>query len=322
VELTGRLQAIWLERLDLALDNLRMTLAWLYEHQQTERGLRLAGALGRFWSTRRYVVEGRDWVERFLAPKAAESAPAAVRARACYAAGVLANIQADQQQAVERLEQSIELFHQAGDTIGAVRALNTRGGVSYDRGQLAFAALLWEQSLAQARMAGDNGEAAHALGNLGEANLHMGDVERAASCFAEALELARGAGRTDVEAMELGNLGNVARARGDLTRATTLQRQALVLKRDLGARRHIAITLADLASIAGVAGNGRRAARLVGAATALRERIGAPQPVPERMDMEGSVARVRAALGESAWSAELAVGAALTMDQAIEFALE
>ncbi len=322
IELTGPLQAMWLERLDRALDNVRLTLGRLYEQQQTELGLRLAGALGRFWSTGRHVAEGREWVERFLAPKTAESAPAAVRARACYAAGVLASIQADQQQAVARLEQSIELYHLAGDTVGAVRALNTRGGVSYDTGQLAFAAALWQQSLAQARAAGDLGEAAHALGNLGEATFHMGDVEGAAVSFAEALALARQAGRPDVEAMELGNLGNVARARGDLTRATTLQRQALVLKRELGARRHIAITLSDLASIAAIEGRGARAARLVGAASALRERIGTPQPVPERVDMESSVATVRAALGEEVWSAELQVGAALTMERAIDFALE
>jgi hypothetical protein len=80
--------------------------------------------------------------------------------------------------------------------------------------------------------------------------------------------------------------------------------------------------LADFASIAGVAGNGVRAARLVGAAMAVRERIGTPQPVPERMDMEQSVANGRAAMGEEAWNAEFRVGHALAMDQAIEYALE
>jgi tetratricopeptide (TPR) repeat protein len=321
-ELTGPLQADWLERLDRAIDNLRLALAWLNEQQQTELGLRLVGALGRFWLMRRHVAEGREWVERFLAPPSAEAAPAVVRASACYAAGVLASIQLDTSQAVLRLEQSIELYHLAGDMVGAVRALNTRGGVAYDQGQLAFAAALWEQTLVQARAAGDIGEAAHAVGNLGEAHFHMGNVEGAALRHAEALTLARQAGRADVEAMQLGNLGNVARMQGDLERATALQREALVLKRELGARRQIAITLADLASIAGFEGRGARAARLIGAATVLRELIGAPQPVPERTDMEQSVARARAELGEAAWSAELLAGRGLSMEQAIEYALE
>jgi hypothetical protein len=60
----------------------------------------------------------------------------------------------------------------------------------------------------------------------------------------------------------------------------------------------------------------------VGAATALRELIGTPQPVPERMDMEKSVASVRATMGEYAWTAEFQAGRALSMEQAIEYALE
>jgi hypothetical protein len=43
-----------------------------------------------------------------------------------------------------------------------------------------------------------------------------------------------------------------------------------------------------------------RAARLFGAAMALRELIGTPQPIAERMDLEGCVASVRTALGEEA----------------------
>jgi non-specific serine/threonine protein kinase len=322
VELTGPSQATWLDSLDRELDDLRLGLAWLYERQDIERGLRLVGALGRFWSNRRHVAEGREWVERFLMAPSADAAPAAVQARACYAAGVLASIQVDTAQAVLRLEQSIELHHQAGDLVGAVRALNTRGGVSYDVGHLAFAAALWEQTLAQALAAGDLGEASHALGNLGEAHFHMGDVEGAAKRHTEARAMARQVGRTDVEAMQLGNLGNVARARGELSLARTLQSQALVLKRDLGARRQVAITLADFASIAGLAGRGARAARLVGAALALRERIGTPQPVPERVDMESCISAVRASMGTEAWSGELLVGRELSMEQAIEYALE
>jgi predicted ATPase/transcriptional regulator with XRE-family HTH domain len=321
-ELTGRSQATWLARLDRELADLRLALDWLHERRQTEQGLRLASALGRFWFNRRHVHEGRQWVERFLSAPDADTTPASVQATACYAAGVLASIQGDAAQAVLRLEQSIELHHLAGERIGAVRALNTRAGVSYDLGHLAFASALWEQSLAQARAVGDPGEAAHALGNLGEACFHMGDVDGAERRHHEALALARQAGRADVEAMQLGNLGNVARARGELLRARSLQAQALVMKHELDARRQIAITLADFASIAAVAGDGMRAARLVGAAMALREVLGSPQPVPERIDMERCILEARTSMGPEAWSAGQLAGGELRMEQAIEYALE
>jgi tetratricopeptide (TPR) repeat protein len=321
-ELSGPQQANWLERLDHALDDVRVALSWLYEQEQIELGLRLASALGRFWSTRRYVTEGRAWLERFLAPASARGIPAALQAQASYAVGVLASIQLDCSYAAERLEESIELYHRAGDILGAVRALNTRGGVSYDQGHLAFAAALWAQTLAQAQTAGDLGESAHALGNLGEAYFHMGDLIAAAAAHTEALALAQRAGRTDVEAMQLGDLGNVARERGDLPAATDLQQRALVLKQGLGARRQIAITLEDLASIAGAEGRARRAARLLGAASAIRAAIATPQPVPERTATERAVAAARAACGEAEWNAAFTEGKALRLEQAIAYGLE
>jgi tetratricopeptide (TPR) repeat protein len=319
-ELHGADQRSWLDRLDRELDNLRAALSWAHEAGQTELGLRLAGAIGRFWWTRRYVGEGREWLERFL--EADRRVEGAAAARACYAAGVLGSIQGDQAQAVRRLEQSIALYQAVGDTLGAVRALNSRGGAAYDQGHLTEALALWEQALIQARATSNLGEVAHALGNQGEARFHLGDLAGAEQCHTEALALARQAGRTDIEAMQLGNLGNVARRRGDLTRATDLQFQALTLKRELGARRQIAITLADLASIAGAQGHGIRAARLLAAAIALREAIGTPPPVPEWTATQQAVAAALAELSEEARTAAFAFGRALTLEQAIAYAVE
>ncbi len=321
-ELAGPQQGLWLERLDLAIDDLRAAMTEAETRAEPELGLRLAGALERFWPTRRYVGEGRDWLERFLRASRPERIPAAEHARASYAAGLLANLQGDLPQAAVRLEESIELYHHADDQVGVARALGTRGGVAYDQGHLAFASALWQQALAQAREAGDLGEMAHAVGNVGEAYFHLGRLAAAAACHSESLGLARQAGRSDLEAMQLGNLGNIARVEGDLERATTLQRAALKVKWELGARRQIAITLADLASIAGAQHDGLRAARLLGAATSVRELIGTPQPVPERTATERAVADARGALGEATWAAAFAAGRALPLDQAIAYALE
>jgi len=321
-ELTGSHQATWLKRLGRAYDNLRAALSWMREQNQTELGLRLAGALARFWSTRGYIGEGREWLESLLAQAVAVEVPAAVRAQAYYAMGLLANTQGDQIQAALRLKQSIALFREAKDMLGAVCALNTLGGVAYDLGDLQGAAALWEQSLSQSRAAGNLGEVARALGNLGEAYYHLGDLATAAAHHEEALALARQAGRTDVEAYQLGDLGNVARQQGDLIRATVLQQQALELKWALGERRQIAITLEDLASIAGAACQGERAARLLGAATALRETLGAPQPIPERAATEQAVARARAMLGGQAWAAAFTAGHECSLEQVIAEALE
>ena len=49
--------------------NLRAALAWLEETDERGAFLRLAAALGRFWTGRGHYQEGRDWLERALAQR-------------------------------------------------------------------------------------------------------------------------------------------------------------------------------------------------------------------------------------------------------------
>ncbi len=65
-----------------------------------------------------------------------------------------------------------------------------------------------------------------------------------------------------------------------------------------------------------------RAARLWGAAEALREVIGSPRPPNEREEYERGLATVREALGEEVFSAAWAEGRAMSLEQAIEYALQ
>jgi tetratricopeptide (TPR) repeat protein len=245
-----------------------------------------------------------------------------VEARVWEKLGRVFNRKGDQIQAMRYLEQSIALYREAEDAVGAARALNMLGGVAYDQGDLAAAVALYEESLAQSHAANDPGELARALGNLGEVYYHLDDLAGAAMRYEEALALARRAGRADVEAFQLGDLGNVARRQGDLPRARTLHRQALELKETLREPRQIAITLEDLACLAAAEGQMERAACLLGAATALRATIGAPQAEPERIAAEQAGAKARAALGDEAWVATLAAGGALPLAEAIAYALE
>ena len=321
-QLVGPEQAAWTGRLDRDLDNLRAALAWARERGEAGTGLRLAGALGRFWGERGHIAEGRAWLEEALALSGAAGEPAAVRARAFYAAGVLANLQGDQAWARRWLDRSIACSRDAADLVGAVRALNSMGGVMYDAGDLAGAVTYYEECLALLSTANEHGEVARALGNLGEALYHLGDLAGAAARYEEALMHARRAGRDDVTAYVLGNLGNVARQRGDLAGAMGLHREALERKRALGARRQIAISLDDLACLAAAKGQAARAAHLLGATQALRAAIGSPRPIPEQRAVEQVVAGVRAALGEEAWAAAFAAGLALPMEGAIAFALQ
>jgi predicted ATPase len=81
-QLKGADQAAWLDRLEAEHDNLRSALAWSCSRSgDAAGGLRLGGALWRFWLTRGYFAEGRGWLSGLLAATLNEKV-GAVRAKA------------------------------------------------------------------------------------------------------------------------------------------------------------------------------------------------------------------------------------------------
>ena len=59
--------ALWMRRLDAEQNNLRAALEWsLSPRGRAEKGLRLAGALMRYWDNRGYFSEGRQWCTQLL----------------------------------------------------------------------------------------------------------------------------------------------------------------------------------------------------------------------------------------------------------------
>jgi predicted neutral ceramidase superfamily lipid hydrolase len=69
-------------------------------------------------------------------------------------------------------------------------------------------------------------------------------------------------------------------------------------------------------------GQPKRAAWLFGAAEALRETSGASIPPVDRADYDRILAAVRAQLDEQTFAAAWAEGRAMTLEQAIAYALE
>ena len=101
-----------------------------------------------------------------------------------------------------------------------------------------------------------------------------------------------------------------------------LYRESLTVQRELNAWEHIAESLEALAGVAQVWAEPGEAARLFGVAEALREAMGAPLPPSDRKEYDRDEAAVRTALGEEASATAWAEGRAMTLEQAIELALE
>ncbi|RSM74524.1 AfsR family transcriptional regulator [Amycolatopsis sp. WAC 01375] len=115
----------------------------------------------------------------------------------------------------------------------------------------------------------------------------------------------------------LAELGFIAEQRGDTAKAKRLQLDGLVIARHSEDPRAIALGLEGLAGAEAAAGSYRAAARLLGAAAASRRSVGAPLPKGERGDVDRITGVVMAALGETAFSAENAVGERTPIDQLV-----
>ena len=357
-ELTGPDQVAWLGRLADETGNLRAALRFSEDAGELELGLRLAGALTRFWSVQGLMAEIRPWLARAL-PSAAGLAPP-VRARALYAAGHAALGQGQFAEASESFEEALELYREPADERGQAACLAQLGWLASARGEVdaasasstrslaiaeeigawdvasvarstladlaaqrgAFpqAAELLEQSLALRRRLGDRRNVANALLGLARVELLRDDPRRARQLAEEGLELAREVSDTWSISVGTATLGLLALAAGDLGEARRHLGIALELAWSRGDDRTVAEVLVGLAAVAAPA-DPHVAARIWGAADALRAVIGASPSPTERALEERYLDALRPALGERVLDAEREAGAARPLEQAVDAAL-
>lgn len=320
-QLTGPAQGDWLKRLERDHDNLCAALEWSRrEHIDALPGLRLAGALWRFWYMRGYYSEGSRFLQEAI--RRDRSGSPAARAKALNGAGLLAHALGDYEGAQTFLQESVELYKQVGDERGTAFALTNLGLQFYSQHKFEPATMLLQSSLDLARKVGDKQLVALALNGLGEVARYQADHARARELYTESLELARASGDTQRIVEPMFNLGAVAHRQGDDTAARSLLMEGLKISQQVGDMRLIVAYLGGLAGVWGALGEGERAARLFGAADRLRGEIQYQLEDIDRAEYDRDLTAVRAAMSAESFETGVAQGRALTLDHAIEYALE
>lgn len=238
----------WLDRLEVEHDNLRAALELCLGSGEVEAGLRLAGALKRFWLVRGYWIEGRQRLEALLARS--EGAAPAWRAKAITGAAALAQYQGDYERAVALCEESLAIQRKQGDERGMADSLNIMGNVMYERGNYGAAWKLHEKSLAYGREVEDKHAMAASLVNLAGVALHEGDYTQAVALAQESLTSFREVGDRRGIAAALHMLGVVASDQDDYVIARPRYEESLAIRRELGDKRGIAGSLSALGLVA------------------------------------------------------------------------
>jgi predicted ATPase/class 3 adenylate cyclase len=360
--LSGAEQSAWLQCLEEEHDNLRSALEWSVVDAGADGGLRLCGALQGFWTTRGHLSEGREWCRRalekvesgqrmeerarvlnaagelayyqgdFPAARARHEESLAIKRELQDRSGIAASLnslgnvayeQGDFVSAQALYDESLSIARELGDRWYIANLLNNLGSVALDQGNVAAARALHEECLAIKRELGDRRGIAASLNNLAIAAYDQGDYPAARALAEESLAIKREMGNRWGIAASLSVLGDAACEQGDLALARALHEEGLAIRRELGDKGRIAYSLEGLAAIVAALGSSLRAARIWGAAAHLRAEVGSPLAPIEQPQYNRRVAAARAAPGDVAvFDRAWQEGRALTLEQAIELALE
>jgi hypothetical protein len=123
-------------------DNLRVALQWCVENGEAEAGLKMVGALWRFWYVRGHLREGRERLVELLNMPGAEACTKA-RADVLNAAGALTHRQGDHVAARAFYEESLTMQRELGCKVGITDCLESMAEWAQAEGQSERAARLW-----------------------------------------------------------------------------------------------------------------------------------------------------------------------------------
>jgi tetratricopeptide (TPR) repeat protein len=351
-------ERVSMDRFATEHDNLRAALTWSFQAGPLESGLRLATAMMNFWSMRGYQSERYRFFETALA--LTDEREPSLRLTALIGIGISAQDLGDFEAARSFFEEGLALAQQVGDKRSSAEFLINLGITPMLQGELKRARPFLEQSLALGQELNDKQLIRAALRSLGivEGELDLATADR---MYSEALNIDRELGDSGSMSMTLAGKGLLATQQGEFAAAQTFLNQSLQLARELGSKALIAMSvtwsgylarvqgeperaivlckegltlekemelklpiLDCLQTIAGIAcdqNEFERATRLYGASVALRQ----AQHIKNYFDIQDRVERDMTALesnlGEDRFTVSWAEGRRLTLDQAVEYAL-
>lgn len=225
--------------------------------------------------------------------------------------------------AEEKFKEAVAYARREED--GWILAYTLKGlGSALERFDYAAARPILEESLAIWREVGVLEGIADTLNQLGTVAHGQGLEEEAIMLLEESLALSRKIESKTYTAMVLDNLGECLQTHGDNERAERLFREAIILEQEISYYHGIAWSLCGLGGVAGEQRKPERAARLLGAAQAWRKSVGEdlsawPYVLNDYARWEDTA---RAQLDEEAFATAYAEGQAMTLEQAVKYALE
>lgn len=241
--------------------------------------------------------------------------------------GILASYRGDVEATRTCYEKALAIRREIGDRAGIGASLNNLGILARDVGDYEKAIRLYKEALRIDTEIGDKRAMAYPLKNLGVVALDLEQYDEAQAYYAEVLAIRQEIGDKWGEASVLSSMGDVASAQKQHHQAAQFYADSLRRNQEIGDQSHNMHNLYGLASVAAkqmpvTETNLRRAANLIGfLQSTFVETTGVVPQVWLQVEYDELMQTVQAALGAAVYSGCWQEGKAMTLAQAIAFAL-
>ena len=235
--------------------------------------------------------------------------------------GELATEEGDYATAPVRFEEALDIYRELEDPRGIGDMLMQLAWAYMRMGTYDKVAPLMEEALGLFREIGHASLIGFTLAGLGELAIRQEQYERATHLLEQSLAIRRQHGYKWAIGASLGSLGWVALRRQDFKRMKTLLDESLAIRVEIGDKGGIAWCLEKLAEAKHEQAQFQTATKIFGHAEALRAPIGSVIDPADQPEYARIISDLRSALGEEAFAALWAEGAAMPLKEVIDCAL-
>jgi predicted ATPase/DNA-binding XRE family transcriptional regulator len=232
----------WIDALRLDYGNLQAALAWSFDaNGERDVGLRLVGALGRFWYFIGQLNDGRAWLKKALQSTEQNDPPAL--ARALQASAKLAWVQGDYARAVADAKEGAAVASHTSDPLLRSDCLALLGYCQVSGGDPQSALAAFEEALELGRGVGAQWQVGFALAMGSEALRLLGDLDRCRTWLDESLAIFRAIGDPWGQGISFAMTAGLMRDLGDLTAVEECMDRAQAAFQAVGEEKYSAVRL-------------------------------------------------------------------------------
>ncbi len=321
-ELYGAKQGYWFDKLRLEYDNLRTAMRRSLAGMNFLLGFQIISDLSYFWYSDGLIAEGLSWIE--VAQENEGEVPIELRAKVLLTAAELSFAQGNQKKVKFYSSNAYELAQKSGDQLTLGWALLTKTKIYYmpEEQDIPKSIMLCKECLAVFRKMDYFPGITTALNVLGETFRLAGDYETAEEYYRESIEVCRLAGDRKRMAVSLANLASVVFHHGDYQEAEQLEKEAIRIELELGTNHYIGLYLACLSGILAKQGSPKQAAVIFGASESILQTMGVKLQPTDQVEVDQYLTVSKEQLDEQSYQDALEAGRALSLEEAVSFALE